>query len=210
MGLLVGALRRAYRQADAPVKKMPSQGPFRILISAVLSTRTQDPVTSAASARLLRAAPGHEELSKLRPVQVEKLIYPVGFYRVKARQLCAIGRLLVRCGQGEVPRTMDELLQLPGVGRKVANIVLSRGFGVPAIAVDAHVHRISNRLGLVRTRTPEQTERQLEVVLPRRHWIEWNYLLVALGQTICRPQHPRCSVCPVKRWCCRIGVADDG
>ena len=183
---------------------MPRGSPFRVLVSTVLSTRTQDPVTAKASRRLLAAAPTPTRLLQLKPGQTERLIYPVGFYRTKAKQLRNLARTLVRLGR--VPDTVDELLLLPGVGRKVANIVLSRGFGIPAVAVDTHVHRISNRLGLVDAETPRETERQLEAVLPRRYWIEWNYLLVAHGQTVCRPQAPRCSLCPVRRWCPRKGV----
>lgn len=120
--------------------------------------------------------------------------------------LPGLARLLVERWRGRVPRTMAELLTLPGVGRKVANIVLSQGFGLPAIAVDTHVQRISNRLGLVRARTPEQTERALLRIVPRSYQAEWNHLLVGLGQTICRPRQPRCAVCPVRRWCARRGV----
>jgi endonuclease-3 len=172
----------------------------------VLSTRTQDPVTSAAARRLFRRAGNAAGLAELPAPTVERLIYPVGFYRTKARALPRLARLLLEHWQGRVPRTAPELLRLPGVGRKVANIVLSQGFGIPAIAVDTHVLRISNRLGLVRTRTPEQTELALTRVLPVRFHAGWNRLLVALGQTICRPQRPDCPVCPVRRFCARRGV----
>ncbi|HDQ99624.1 MAG TPA: endonuclease III [candidate division WOR-3 bacterium] len=182
---------------------MPVSGPFRILVATVLSTRTQDPVTAAAAGRLRAVAPDPAALARLTPARVEKLIYPVGFYRTKARHLPELARRLV--GRS-VPDTLEELLELPGVGRKVANIVLSKAFGRAAIAVDTHVHRVSNRLGLVRTVRPEQTERALMAVLPRRYRGEWNELLVAHGQTVCRPTRPRCSECGVSRWCRKVGV----
>jgi endonuclease-3 len=180
---------------------MPRRGAFRILVSAVLSTRTQDPVTAAASTRLLRSAPTPRALAELDVAAVRRLIFPVGFYRTKARLLPGLARMLLERWGGRVPRTLDELLELPGVGRKVANIVLSQGHGVPAIAVDTHVQRISNRLGLVRTRRPLDTELALMNLLPRNRWLDWNHLLVALGQTVCRPLRPRCGECPVTRLC---------
>jgi endonuclease III len=200
----------------APVKLMPQRDPFRILVSAVLSTRTQDPVTAAAAARLFRQARDARALTRLNPAGIQKLIFPVGFYRTKARLLPRLARMLValsdrgRGGQrwhGEVPQTMPELLELPGVGRKVANIVLSQGFGLPAIAVDTHVQRLSNRLDLVRTSRPIDTEQRLMEILPRRAWKNWNRLLVALGQTICRPRQPLCSVCRLSRLCPKRGVS---
>ncbi len=186
---------------------MPRRSPYRVLVSCILSTRTQDPVTAAASERLFARAPDPAKLARLKPAAIERLIYPVGFYRTKAKLLPEAARLLLDRWQGRVPATLDELVELPGVGRKVANIVLSQGFGIPAIAVDTHVHRISNRLGLVRTMTPGQTERRLERVLPKRYWLEWNFLLVALGQTCCRPIGPKCGECPLSRWCRRVGVS---
>ncbi len=182
---------------------MPRRGAFRILVSAVLSTRTQDQVTAAATARLFRRASTPQALSRLEPADIEPLIYPVGFYRTKARLLPGLARAL----GSHVPDTMEELLQLPGVGRKVANIVLSQAFGRPAIAVDTHVQRISNRMGLVRAKRPIETERALLRVLPVRYRAEWNHLIVALGQTVCRPARPHCPVCPVRRWCARRNVA---
>lgn len=185
---------------------MPSRSPFRVLISTVLSTRTQDPVTAAASARLFERAPGPESLARLSPRAIEKLIYPVGFYHTKAALLPGLARTLIERWNGQVPNTLEELVSLPGVGRKVANIVLSKGFGIPAVAVDTHVLRISNRLGLVRAKTPEQTEQRLRKLLPERYWIEWNTLLVAHGQTVCRPLSPLCDSCQVRRWCRRVRV----
>ena len=192
---------------EAPVKLMPQRSPFRILVSAVLSTRTQDPVTAAASTRLFKHAAEPRALARLRSARIRKLIFPVGFYRTKAKLLPKLARMLVVRSGGEVPRTMPELLELPGVGRKVASIVLSHAYGLPAIAVDTHVQRISNRLDLVRTRRPADTERGLMEILPRKSWKDWNRLLVALGQTICRPRQPLCSVCPLGRLCPRRGVS---
>jgi len=191
---------------DAPVKLMPRRDPFRILVSAVLSTRTQDPVTAGASARLFRCAADASALARLATPRIQKLIFPVGFYRTKAKLLPRLARMLVEHWNGQTPETMAELLELPGVGRKVANIVLSQGYGLPAIAVDTHVQRISNRLDLVRTTRPINTELALMKILPRRHWKDWNHLLVALGQTVCRPRRPLCPACPVSRVCPKRGV----
>ncbi len=137
---------------------------------------------------------------------IAKLIYPVGFYRTKAAVIVGICRELVERFKGRVPDSIDELLTLKGVGRKTANLVVTQAFGKPGICVDTHVHRISNRWGLVRTRAPDETETALRAVLPRRYWIEYNGLLVAFGQTICQPFSPWCSRCPVADWCPRIGV----
>ncbi len=194
---------------DAPVKLMPQKDPFRILVSAVLSTRTQDPVTAAAAARLFRHAGDPQALSRLGPARIRTLIFPVGFYRTKAKLLPRLARMLVARWDGNVPRTMAELLELPGVGRKVASIVLSQGYGLPAIAVDTHVQRVSNRLDLVRTSRPIDTERRLMEILPRRAWKDWNRLLVALGQTICRPRQPLCSVCLLDELCPKRGVPQE-
>jgi endonuclease III len=191
----------------APVKLMPQKDPFRILVAAVLSTRTRDPVTAAAAARLFRVAPGPQALARLSPARIRKLIFPVGFYRTKAKLLPLLAMMLVERWRGEVPRTIPDLLDLPGVGRKVAGIVLSQAFGLPAIAVDTHVQRVSNRLDLVRTSRPIDTERGLMEVLPRRIRGQWNRLLVGLGQTICRPRQPLCSVCPLRRLCPKRGVS---
>ncbi|MBM3314842.1 endonuclease III [candidate division WOR-3 bacterium] len=198
---IVRALERAWPGLDAPVKWMPRHDPYRVLVAAVLSTRTRDQVTVAAAARLFAAAPGARALARLRPKRLEQLVYPVGFFRTKARTLPRLATLLLDRFGARVPRDMKQLLSLPGVGRKVANVVLAQAFGRPAIAVDTHVHRISNLLGLVDSRTPSQTERALMNVLPVRFWSRWNRLLVALGQTVCLPGRPHCPVCPVRRWC---------
>jgi endonuclease-3 len=143
---------------------------------------------------------------RLRPATIERAIFPVGFYRTKARVILGVCRDLLERFGGRVPDDLDALLSLRGVGRKTANLVVTVGFGKPGICVDTHVHRIANRLGFVRTRTPDETERALRAKLPRRHWIELNDLLVAFGQNVCRPLSPHCSRCPVTRLCPRVGV----
>jgi endonuclease-3 len=180
--------------------------PFRVLIVCLLSLRTQDATTREAARRLFRVAASPEALLRLPVARIARLIYPVGFYRRKARVLREVCRDLLRRWGGRVPDDLDSLVALPGVGRKTANLVVTVGFGRPGICVDTHVHRISNRLGFVRTRTPEQTELALRAKLPRRHWIGYNDLLVAFGQAVCRPRSPHCSRCPVAAHCHRVGV----
>ena len=180
--------------------------PFRILIACILSLRTQDTTTGPAAARLFAVAPTPAEMLRLPAAQIAKLIYPVGFYRTKARVILGICRDLLERFGGRVPDTIDELLTLNGVGRKTANLVVTMGFSKPGICVDTHVHRISNRLGYVRTKTPEETEMALRARLPRRFWIGYNDLLVSFGQNVCTPISPRCSTCPVRALCRRVGV----
>ena len=180
--------------------------PFRLLVACVISLRTKDEVTAQASARLFEVASTPGALGRLPQGRIAKLIFPAGFYNTKAKQIREIARRVAREHGSRVPAQREALLALPGVGRKTANLVLGLGFGIPAICVDTHVHRISNRLGLVRTKTPEETEHALEAVLPRRHWIEINDLLVTFGQNVCQPVSPWCSTCPLAERCPRIGV----
>jgi endonuclease-3 len=177
-----------------------------VLIATVLSLRTQDGTTATASRRLIARATTPEAMLRLRAATIAKLIYPVGFYRTKAKAILAICRDLVERWDGAVPCDLDALLTLQGVGRKTANLVLTLGFGAPGICVDTHVHRITNRWGYVRTATPNDTETALRKKLPPRHWIEINDLLVAFGQHLCRPISPHCSRCPIARYCPRRGV----
>jgi endonuclease III len=177
-----------------------------VLIACILSLRTQDTTTGPAAARLFALADTPAALLRLTPRQIERAIYPVGFYRTKARVLRGISRDLIERHGGRVPDTIEALLTLNGVGRKTANLVVTMGYGKPGICVDTHVHRISNRLGYVRTRTPEQTEMALRARLPRQYWIGYNDLLVSFGQNICTPVSPRCSTCPVSPLCRRVGV----
>ena len=187
----------------APVnefERIQTTEPFRVLVATILSARTKDEVTSAAVKRLFSKIKGPKDLEKLSTEELERLIYPVGFFRNKARFLAALPRALKAFGY-KVPDNLQDLLKIPGVGRKTANLVLSRAFGKKAICVDTHVHRIMNMWGFVKTRTPEETERALEKILPKGWWSRINPVLVAFGQTICKPVAPRCKKCPVKREC---------
>lgn len=183
-----------------------SRDPFKVLISCILSLRTQDRTTAAASERLFGLATTPAAMVRLSEAEIERAIYPVGFYRTKAATIRAICADLLDRFDGRVPSELDTLLTLKGVGRKTANLVVSVGYGKPAICVDTHVHRIMNRLGYVRTRTPEATERRLRAKLPRRYWIEINDLLVCYGQNLCKPVSPLCSHCDLARFCRRVGV----
>jgi endonuclease-3 len=180
--------------------------PFRVLVATMISLRTRDEVTARASASLLSLAPSAASLAALPVDRIARCIYPAGFYRTKARSLKAASRLLLERHDGSVPSEMEDLLALPGVGRKTANLVRNLGFGLPGICVDTHVHRISNRMGWVTTRTPAQTEEALAAILPRRYWIGVNELLVRYGQAVCTPLSPRCSACSAALFCRRVGV----
>jgi len=183
-----------------------TRSPFRLLVSCVISLRTKDEVTRLAGERLFRVAATPEALAALDEAIIAEEIYPAGFYRTKARQLRQIGNLIATRHGGEVPASEESLLEMPGIGRKTANLVLGLGFGIPAICVDTHVHRISNRLGLVSTSSPENTEKALQQVLPRDLWIPVNDLLVTFGQNRCHPVSPRCTNCPFETRCPRVGV----
>jgi len=180
--------------------------PFRVLIACILSLRTQDTTTGPAAQRLFALADTPKDLLTLSPRVIERAIYPVGFYRTKARVVLGIARDLLERFAGRVPDDIDALLTLNGVGRKTANLVVTMGYNKPGICVDTHVHRISNRLGYVRTRSPEETEMALRATLPRRFWIDYNDLLVGFGQNVCTPISPHCSRCPVRALCRRVGV----
>lgn len=202
-------LRKASRSWTTPyVTELAerSRDPFRVLISTILSLRTKDTTTAVASPRLFALASTPETMLRLTPDQIEKVIYPVGFYHTKARTILQVCRILLEEYDGRVPDEIDELLKLPGVGRKTANLVVTLGFGKPGICVDTHVHRITNRWGYVKTKNPEETEFALRGKLPRRYWIEINDLLVAFGQNICHPTSPKCSQCPIRSYCARVGV----
>ncbi len=206
---VVAALTEAARGWRVPVVTEMARArrdPFRVLIACVLSARTKDEVTAEAASRLFAAADVPEDMAALGQGRIAKLVYPVGFYKTKARHLVAICRELSNRWESRVPEEMDELLTLPGVGRKTANLVLTQGFGKPGICVDTHVHRIANRLGYVRTKTPRETEFALREKLPPEHWIVINDLLVAFGQHCCTPVSPHCSTCPVSAHCWRVGV----
>jgi endonuclease III len=205
------ALARAVDGLELPavekISNLQQEDPFQILIATLLSARTQDATTLAASTRLFNTAPTPGTLARLSVNQIERLIYPVSFYRHKARHVKATCTRLLNEYGGKVPATMEELLTLPGVGRKTANLVLILAFkSARNICVDTHVHRIANRLGWVKTRTPQDTETALYDVTAPRWWPLINLYLVTWGQNVCRPVYPRCGACVLDGWCPRIGV----
>jgi endonuclease III len=209
------ALARAITGLELPavekISEEQAEDPFQILIATILSARTQDATTHAASTRLFRRARTPRTMARLSVKEIEKLIYPVSFYRYKARYVKACCAMLVTRFNGQVPRTMEELVMLPGVGRKTANLVLILGFkSLQNICVDTHVHRIANRLGWVRTKLPDETEQALYRNTDRRWWPYINLYLVTWGQNVCRPVYPRCEDCVIADQCPRIGVTRVG
>jgi len=205
---VVTTLRRYYKDEVPSVTKIASEkrDPYLVLIGCILSLRTKDEVTDVAAERLFQKARSPREMLSLPVDELQQLIYPVGFYRTKARTIQEISTTILEKYRGEVPSTMDELLSLKGVGRKTANIVITEGFNKAGIAVDTHVHRISNRLGAVRTRNPHETEDALRETLPRKYWKVYNMLLVTHGKRTCQPISPFCSRCPIYTFCKRVGV----
>ena len=198
------ALKKAYDENRAPIMDLmaaQTPDPFRILVGTILSSRTQDATTAAAVEKLFSRIKTPAQLAALSVDKIEALIFPVGFYHVKAKVLKRLPAVLDSTFGGNVPDEIDDLCKLPGVGRKTANLVRTLAFRKHAMCVDVHVHRISNRLGLVQTQTPLETEMALRETLPRRYWMDWNALLVAFGQTRCRPVRPRCGGCPAAKWC---------
>ncbi len=193
-------------KAEYGWKRQHSSDPFRVLITTVLSQRTKDANTDKASRALFAKYRTPKQLANARLKDIERLIRPSGFYKIKAKWIKEISGIILDKYGGKTPRKMEELLSLPGVGRKTANCVLVFAYRQPAIPVDTHVHRLSNRLGWVKTKTPEKTESQLVKKIPRKYWIDLNELLVTHGQNICLPRKPRCPVCPIARWCERVGV----
>jgi endonuclease-3 len=196
----VSTVAENYRQSSG------LSDPWAVLSSTIISLRTKDEVTLAASERLLKKAPSPAELHVMSQTAIEKLIYPAGFYRNKAASLKKIADILLDQYGGNVPSKMEELLALPGVGRKTANLVLNEAFDIDAICVDIHVHRISNRCGWLESKTPEETEMILREILPVKYWKRINYLLVLYGQKLCRPVSPYCSRCVMDKHCARRGV----
>jgi len=198
--------RQSCRVTTLAEVQTTTRSPFSLLVSCIISLRTKDEVTHDSSIRLFARATTPAELGQLPEETIAKAIYPAGFYRTKAGQLKRIGRILDEDYEGRVPDSMEALLELPGVGRKTANLVLGLGFGIPSICVDTHVHRICNHLGIVDTKTPDSSEIELLKVLPQDTWIPINDLLVTFGQNQCRPASPICSTCPLDDLCPRIGV----
>jgi endonuclease-3 len=207
---IIGTLEKWREHMEDPsvttVAEKYQKSPWAVLVSTIISLRTKDEVTVAASERLLAEAPGPRELLGLPEERIGKLIYPAGFYRTKAANLRRIAEILLAKYEGQVPADMEALLELPGAGRKTANLVLIEAFGLEGLCVDTHVHRISNRMGWVHTKTPEETEMALRKGLPGKFWKPVNPLLVLYGQRICRPASPWCSRCVVKKHCARAGV----
>ena len=182
------------------------KNPFFVLVGCILSLRTKDLITRQVAQHFFKKIQNPQQLLSYSEEEIARFIYPVGFYRRKAKSLIDISRILIKKYQSHVPSTLEELLELPGVGRKTANLVLTVGFGKPGICVDTHVHRIVNRWGYVKTKTPEQTEMALRSKLPQEFWIPINSLLVLFGQNICLPRRPHCEKCPVENFCDQVGV----
>jgi endonuclease III len=206
---IVTILKREVRDMEVPIVTEISRrrrDPFEVLVSTVLSLRTKDEVTREAATRLLAIGRTPDEILAIPEEEIARMIFPVGFYKTKARNLRRICQDLLDRFRGKVPDDLDELLTLQGVGRKTANLVVTLGFGMPGICVDTHVHRVSNRLGYVSTKTPDRTETALREKLPPEYWIEYNDLLVTWGQNICRPISPFCSRCAIRDYCRRVGV----
>jgi endonuclease-3 len=203
---VIRVLKREVAKMNPAVVGVVAETPFEVLISTLLSLRTQDATTDAASRRLFAKARTPEAMLRLPVRTIEKLIYPVSFFRVKAGRIREICRILIDKHGGEVPSDMESLLELPGVGRKTANLVVTVGYAKPGICVDIHVHRITNRWGYVKTKGPDETEQELREKLPRKYWIVLNDLLVPYGQNLCRPLSPWCSRCKLDRWCGKVGV----
>ena len=205
---VIKILKKETRKYKNPIVTEVSydKDPYKVLISCLLSLRTKDAVTAKAANNLFKKAKTPSQMSKLKEKQIQKLIYPVGFYRVKSKRIKEISKVLIKDCNGKVPSDMDELLKLKGVGRKTANIVLVFGFNKNALPIDIHCHRIPNRLGWIKTKTPEQTEMELKKILPKKYWIDFNNIFVVFGQNICVPVSPFCSKCPIYDYCPRIGV----
>ena len=205
---LIKILQEEVKSWGIPVVTEVSRdrSPFKVLISCILSLRTKDEVTREASKRLFRLAETPFDMLKLDQRTIEKTIYPVGFYITKAKNILEISKTLVEKYNSKVPQDIDELLKIKGVGRKTANLVVTLGYKKLGICVDTHVHRISNRLGYVNTKTPKDTEFALRKKLPKKYWIIYNDLLVTYGQNICKPISPFCSKCRVEKYCDKVGV----
>jgi len=181
-------------------------GPYQVLISTILSARAKDETTEKIAEELFKKYPDAKKLARAKKEEVIKIIRKIGFYNAKSKNIIGTAQKLLNDYNGEVPDKLEELVKLPGVGRKVANCVLVYSFGKDAIPVDIHVHRISNRLGWVKTKTPEETEKKLEKLVPREHWQILNDTFVSHGKTICTPIGPKCSQCPIYKYCKRVGV----
>ena len=206
---MIDEIVKLLKEADQPrsefVHLMDTfNDPYLVLIACILSLRTNDKPTYPATLRMLEIGRKPEDFAKCDVKELEKAIYPVGFYANKAKQIVDLSKELVEKYNSKVPKSIEEMTKFRGVGRKTANLVMSRGFNEPAICVDVHVHRIFNRLGYVKTKTPEETEFAMRAKLPQKHWIDINTLLVTHGQNVCKPIKPMCNVCPIKDYCAKI------
>lgn len=179
------------------------KNPYLVLIACILSLRTNDLTTYPATLRMLEIGKEPKDFAYCDIERLAKAIYPVGFYKNKAKQIIELSRIIVEKLDNKVPDTIEDLIKFNGVGRKTANLVLAKGFGIPAICVDVHVHRICNRLGYVKTKNPEETEFALRKKLPVKYWLDINTLLVTHGQNVCRPIKPQCDICPIKEYCAK-------
>ena len=180
------------------------QDAYLVLICCILSLRTNDKITIGASKRMLELAKTPKEMAKINAEELSKAIYPVGFYQNKAIQIIELSKELVEKYNSKVPKEIDELIKFKGVGRKTANLVLAKGHDIPAICVDVHVHRICNRIGCLKTKTPDETEFKLRKILPKKYWLNFNTLLVTHGQNICKPQNPKCEECSISKYCKKL------
>ena len=199
---IVNGIKNANLPQTEFVKMMEEfHDPFKVLICCILSLRTNDKTTYPCSLRMLQLGTKPEDFLSVDVDTLAKAIYPVGFYKNKAQQILDISKELVEKYNSKVPNSIDELVKFKGVGRKTANLVMAKGFDSPAICVDVHVHRISNRLGLVKTDTPDETEMALRKILPQKYWLDINTILVTFGQNLCKPQRPMCESCPIKEYC---------
>ncbi|KYC50268.1 MAG: G/T mismatches repair enzyme [Candidatus Methanofastidiosum methylothiophilum] len=205
---ILAILKEEIKKFSVPIvsEVAADRDPYKVLISCVLSLRTKDEVTKRASLNLFEKADTPQKMILLDQSDLEKLIYPVGFYKTKAKRIIEMSKKILDDYDGKVPDSIDELLKLKGVGRKTANIVVTLGYQKPGVCVDTHVHRISNRWGYVQTKTPIQTEFALREKLPEKHWIEYNDILVTYGQNVCAPISPKCSICPIDTYCPKVGV----
>lgn len=202
-------LREEIKKFNVPIvsEVAADRDPYKVLISCILSLRTKDEVTKKASLKLFEHANTAKKMIQMDEMEIQKLIYPVGFYKTKAKRIIEMSHKILDEYGGIVPDTIDELLKLKGVGRKTANIVVTLGYAKLGVCVDTHVHRISNRWGYVKTKNPIQTEFALREKLPQEHWIEYNDILVTYGQNVCAPISPKCSICPIEKYCPKLGVA---
>lgn len=202
---VIKILQNAKQPQSDFVKLMDNfKNPYLVLIACILSLRTNDKTTYPATLRMLKLAKTPQEMMNVAEEDLAKAIYPVGFYKNKAGQIIELSKIIVEKYNGKVPDSIDELCKFRGVGRKTANLVMTLGFGEPAICVDVHVHRIFNRLGYIKTKNPEETEFALREQLPKKYWIPINTLLVTHGQNVCKPIKPQCEVCPISKYCAKV------